>query len=386
MMTRLTHICILAAIVLVTACIDEYNPVINNYENLLVVDGGISDQSGPHTIVLSLSSSVSDPRFIPVENASMNILDDLGNSISASETEPGTYQTFSTVSGVVGRSYKIEITLQNGNRYDSDFEKLKKRVEIDTIYHEIVTRQEAGYDYDLYGYEFYVDTKQSEEAENYFKWDLEATYQYQSEYTIRWYYDGTLNWFHGPDSLYNCWTSYNVGPLFVSGTQNLTNPVIRKYPFHFVSTETRHLSVRYSLLVKQRTISKEAFEYWSEVEKQNGGESSLYASQPHFIVGNIQNISNPDEMVLGYFMVNGMDKMRIFVDRPPPEIPMRYMRCILTEADFEAYGQLGMMDPVYYPIYAIETPGGRRAVPHQDCVDCQRKGGSINKPQFWMEE
>jgi hypothetical protein len=90
-------------------------------------------------------------------------------------------------------------------------------------------------------------------------------------------------------------------------------------------------------------------------------------------------------MVVGYFMVSSIDELRIFVDRPPPGVPIRYPVCNLTEADFEAYGDMGMMDPVLYPLYAIETPGGRRALPHQDCVDCRRKGGTIQKPSFWID-
>jgi hypothetical protein len=298
---------------------------------------------------------------------------------------PGTYSTDSAVAGIVGRSYHLEVISAGGKIYQSEPQILLPPVGIDTVYHEIVTRQEAGLDYDLYGYEFYVDTKPASEEDHYFKWDLEATYHYQSSYTIRWYFDGILHWFHGPDSLYNCWKSYKVGSIFVAGTHTLSEPVIKKFPFHFVSTENRELSVRYSLFVKQQSISRNSFEYWEEVGKQNGGDPALYTTQPHFIRGNVSNVSDPGELVVGYFMVSSVDNRRIFVDRPPHWVPMRYTECTLTEADFERYGQMGMMDPVLYPLYAIETPGGRRALPHQDCVDCRRKGGTISKPGFWKD-
>jgi hypothetical protein len=386
MMSRLSNILLALLVISLMSCIDDFDPVINSYQNLLVVDGGFSNEPGPHTVRLSLSTRVSDPGFIPVVNASVKITDNLDNIIFLDETEPGIYQTDEEVSGVIGRSYTLEVITASGKTYVSETEKLTQPVEIDTVYHETVTRQETGYDYDLYGYEFYVNTRQADNPESYLKWDLEATFQYQSEYTIRWYFDGALHWFHGPDSLYNCWKSHRINTIFTSSTNVLTNPVIDGFPLNFVSTETRELSVRYSLLVKQRTISETANAYWEETRKQNGGEWSLYVTQPHYIMGNITNINNPDEQVLGYFMVNGVDEMRIFVDRPPPEVPMRYLRCVLTEADFQAYGEMGMMDPVFYPLYAIETNGGRRATPHQDCVDCRRKGGTIEKPSFWIDE
>jgi hypothetical protein len=351
----------------------------------MVVDGGITNQTGPHIVRLSLSTSVSDPVFTPVVDAEVQVLDNTGVSYQLNETAPGIYTTAPDVAGIPGRSYKVLIATSDGKDYASDFELLQIPIEIDTVYHAIITKQDPGYMYDLYGYQFYADTKEAGEANNYLKWNLEATFQYQSDYTIRWYFDGELHWFHGPDSLFNCWTTNTINTIYTSSTNSLTQPMIKKYPLNFVSTETRQLSVRYSLFVEQFTISKNAFEYWDEIRKQNGGEWSLYSTQPHFIKGNVYNPDDTEELVVGYFTVSGTDRMRIFVDRPPPEIPMRYPICKLTEADFMAYGDMWMMDPVYYPLYAIETEGGRRALPHPDCVDCRRKGGTIEKPEFWID-
>lgn len=367
------------------SCIDEYVPKISKYENLLVIDGSITNQPGPQIISLSRSANVSEPDTIPVTNAEVRIQDNIGNTFPLIEIKAGVYQSDSSLTGIIGNSYLVEFKTSEGITYKSDFEELKIPVEIDTVYHEITYQQDADYPYDLVGYEFYINTKRAEEDESYLKWDMTATYLYQSEYTIRWYFDGELHWFHGPDSLYNCWTTNRIGKVITSSTNILSNPVNYGLPLHFVSTETRELSVRYSLLVKQHTISKNAYNYWNEIQKQNSEDANLYTTQPHFIKGNVYNISNPDELVLGYFTVSGTTEMRIFVDRPPPNIPMRYLICTLTEGDFEAYGQMSMADPVTYPIYAIETPGGRRAVPNKYCVDCRLKGGTIEKPDFWID-
>lgn len=386
MTSRILNRLLFCSMVIMLSCIDDYEPENYSYENMMVVDGSISNAQGPYFVRLSLSSRPSDPRFIAVEGASVKILDNQGSTFLLEEKEPGVYQTDPSLTGIAGMAYKLAIVTASGVSYDTDFEELKVPVAIDTVFHEVETHQEANYDYDIYGYGFYVNTELANEEEGYFKWDLEATYQYQSEYTIRWYFDGELHWFHGPDSLYNCWKTEKINSIYVSATNGLSEPAVIGFPLNFVSTETRELSVRYSLLVKQLTISKSAYDFWSEIRKQNGGDWSLYSTQPHFIRGNVYRQDNPDEPVLGYFMVNGVKEFRIFVDRPPPEIPMRYSTCQLSDADFEAYGQMGMMDPVFYPIYAIETPGGVRATPNQNCVDCRRKGGTIEKPEFWIDK
>ncbi len=384
-MTKRIFIPAIVMFALLVSCIDDYDPKVSSYENLLVVDGLFSNEPGPHIVRLSLSSNMADPQFVPVTGATVNIHDNLGNVMVLTEIAAGIYATEASAAGVVGRFYSVEIQTASGKYYVSEPERLNDPVEVDTVYHAIVTREDPEKDYSLYGYEFYVNTREADKPEQYLKWDVEATYQYQSDYTIRWYFDGELHWFHGPDSLFNCWKTNKIHAIYTAGTNNLTNPVINGFPLNFVSTETRQLSVRYSLLVKQRTISRQAYDYWVELRKQNGSNASLYSSQPHFIKGNLLNPDDPEERVLGYFLVNGVDRMRIFVDRPPQEVPMRYPLCSLSERDFEAYGQMWMMDPVYYPLYAIETPGGRRAMPNQDCVDCRRKGGTIEKPDFWID-
>ena len=66
---------------------------------------------------------------------------------------------------------------------------------------------------------------------------------------------------------------------------------------------------------------------------------------------------------LGYFHVAGISEKRIFVDRPLALVKFHYSICDLDDADVEAYSQMGMADPVLYPLFAVESPGGRRATP-----------------------
>jgi hypothetical protein len=143
--------------------------------------------------------------------------------------------------------------------------------------------------------------------------------------------------------------------------------------------------LRYSLLVKQFTVSKNAYTFWNAVKESNSDDELLYSKQPYQVRGNVFNTSDDTEPVLGYFHVAGISEKRVFVDRPKAPVPLRYSVCELDEADFEAYGQRHMADPVYYPIFAIESPGGRRAIPPKGCVDCTLKGGTTEKPDFWID-
>lgn len=371
---------------ILASCIDEYWPELDKYENNLVVDGEITDNPGPYTIRLSTTSAIDTAIFKPFLNCELSLSDDEGMVETLTEVEPGVYKTsINGIRGEAGKKYKLRIVTPNDRIYESDYELLVKSEKLDSVYSKIEYRQDEGYPYDLTGLQFYLNTKLASQDTTYFMWRLEATYHYQSDYTIRWIFNGQLEWFYGPDSLYNCYRTYTVNDFFSMSTGGLNPPKIDAYPLHFVNTETRQLSVKYSLLVKQYTLNEKAFEFWDALREQNSNSSSLYTTQPYQIKGNMFNIDDPNEAVLGYFLVAGIDEKRIFVDRPKYPVKFNYPICSLSERDFEAYGQMFMADPVTYPIYAIETNGGRRAVPPQGCVDCRLHGGTITKPDFWED-
>lgn len=384
--TYIFAVLICLAFLHLNSCKEKYWPELDKYEDLLVVDGMITNEPGPYTVRLSVSAPIDSAELIPFTNCQLILSDDIGNSENLIETEPGVYKTSQEgLQGTIGRKYQLQILSPDGKNYTSSFEELKAPVGLDSVYAEIEYRQDEKFTYDLAGYQFYLDTKLAEQDTNFFLWRADATYHYQSDFTIRWYYDGTLNWFHGPDSLYNCWKSYRVTRIYTGSTKSLNIPKIDEYALHYVNTETRQLSVKYSLLVRQFTISEEAYSFWNWLAEQNSEQETLYASQPYQISGNVKNMNDDTEPVLGYFMVAGISEKRIFVERPPITVPFRYSVCELDNGDFHSYGQLAMADPVFYPIYAIETPGGRRAVPAEECVDCRRKGGTITKPDFWVD-
>lgn len=371
--------------ILISSCVDEYWPEIDKYENLLVVDGYISNEPGPYTVKLLLSSKVDQIVYKPVSSASVTIMDDHGESEVLTETEPGTYMTSPDgIQGTVGRAYKIIITTSGGKTYESEFEEIRNPTEIKSIDPELEYHHQEGLAHDLAGYQFYLNTNPASSDTNYFLTRLEATYEYNASFLIRFVYDGTLRQLNNADSLFTCWRTYNVPEIFTYSTINLTEPVILDYPLNYVSTESRELYIRYSLLVSQFSLSEDAYRFWTTVKEQNSNQGGLYNTQPYQVRGNLQNTNNPEEPVLGYFTVAGESKKRIFVD-PPTEL-FYFSDCILQEADFMNFGTIFLTRPDEWPVYATTSSSGNPALPVQECLDCQLSGGSIVKPDFWVDK
>ncbi len=368
--------------IITLGCKDEFLLETKNYEPIMVVDGMISNEAGPYAIKLSLTSPVNHIEWIPYENCIVTLIENTGTTEILTEIEPGKYMTSeSGMKGVIGNEYSISITTPEGKEYKTDLQEMKEPVEIDSVYVEFIYLKEEGYPFGLPGYQFYIDTKTASSQDNYFLWNMIETYEYAADYSLY----AVMNWkgqilLEGIDTcsdfsnVYWCWKTQNTGYLVTGKTSNLTVPKISNQPLNFVSTDSRRLQKRYSLLLRQYSIGKETYYFWKSIEDQISQENFLVANQPYNITGNIKNIINPDEPVYGYFTVASVTQKRIFVTRPPG-VSFYYEICFVCY-DLE------------YPIsiYYVISEEGRLGTVYEQCLDCTSRGGEIIKPDFWIDK
>jgi len=379
---------IILVIVFFTTCEESYWPELDGkYQDLLVIEGMITNNPGPYILQLSKSTSVDDPEYSSFTNCEAVISDDQGNSELLSEVEPGNYYTaIDGIQGVVGRKYKITIQSPEGKTYESDFEELLEPIEIDTVFVELEYRENPDFPFDIPGYQFLLNTKIGNDNVNYFLWQLEQTFEYNADYLIFFMYNGSLHIFSDPDLYNTCWITNSVNQIFTGSSFGLSEPVLANFTLHYVSFDTREMSVRYSLLVEQFTITEKAQDYWEKVNDQNTSGGELYSRMPFQVRGNLSNINDPNEPVLGYFHAAGIDTKRIYLNRPTYPVEMFYPVCELNWADYEEYGWMFVSnDPRDWPRYVTMNSGGQRAVPTPVCVDCRESGGTIEKPDFWID-
>lgn len=115
-------ICTAAITLLLTTVFPSCQKVIdidlNEKEPKIVIEGGISDQPGPHVIRISQTVNFDESNeFPPVTGAYLILRDDAGNSETLNETAPGEYVA-SSLQGIPGRTYTLEATV-NGATYTS---------------------------------------------------------------------------------------------------------------------------------------------------------------------------------------------------------------------------------------------------------------------------
>lgn len=395
----ITKLAAVALFFIVSSCVQEYTPKLNTSDQQLVVDGKISNFPGPYTVKLSSSSDINNLTETPVTSATVVIMDLDGNQETLTETNPGTYKTsVNGIQGIVGQSYKIKIDLTNGKHYESGFEKILPPVGIENVYaEEEVQEAQNNIEADEEGFQFYVDSKQASSSKTYFYWQIEETYKYHSDYQIAYYYDGTVHdsteqnplgfaSVQNRDTLFYCWKTQLVPELFSFSTEYLSTPTVSKFPIHFIPFTDERLQYRYSVLVKQYTISESAYIFLDKLKQQNASQSSTFSSQPFYIQGNISNTENQTEPVLGYFMaVSGTNGPRIFT-QAPKGIYFNNILCD-TQIDLNLIQYIIENTPdSELPIYFTLADAGEflvLAYAPQNCLDCERKGGIALRPEFW---
>ena len=148
------------------SCEKVINVDLNQAGPQMVIEGNVTDQSGPYTVLLSRSGNYFEPSlyFPPVSNAFVVIADNLGNRDTLRETASGKYQS-STLQGTDGRTYTLAVTV-DGNGYTAT-SSMPPRVTIDSMY--AVQRREGDGDR---GYDVYVLFKDPPGPGNYYRLNL----------------------------------------------------------------------------------------------------------------------------------------------------------------------------------------------------------------------
>ena len=345
-------IIVIAFFLFVPSCIDPIDFSKGDDSNCLVVDGLITNEPGPYVVYLARTSEYSSYTDISelVERAIVIISDDLGNSEILTETFPGTYITDAGgINGIPGRYYKIEIETPDGKQSESDYELLSAVPKIDSIYYERRQHQELD-DNNIVqtfeGFQIYIDTKDPENVINYYMWSWDGTHEV---HTQPWdHMDGRTP--APKDCCPICWVTEHPCHIDLFDDKFSNGNQIIKKPVTFVrikdSDGARHFHGKYYVKVKQLSVTEEAYKYWSSIEEQISSSGSIFEPPPVAIIGNIENVNDPEDIVFGYFGASAISTKSIFI----PAI----------EAPYEPY------DTLIYP------------------DDCRRMiNSTADKPSFW---
>lgn len=377
---------ILAVIFVISSCIEPYEPSITSKDAIkFVVTGQVNRGEEAQFINISTTSNVNKPKYIPVTGCIVTIIDSKSNQYNAIDMNDGNYKVIIPESELSpGTSFKIDIFVTDGTHIVSDFDQLDDCPEVDSVYYVVGTLPSDNQYINIKGIQFYVDLNATNYSNHYFRWEAIETWEFKAIYPIEWIYVGTVQHIVPPDNSRRvCWNTTLVKDIFLLSTTNLSQNKYNHLPLHFVDNfSSPRLVYGVSLLVKQYSLSKAAYTYWEQMKINNDEQGGLYEKQPIAIKGNMHNVTNPDQQVLGYFGASTVTSKRIFVNK---------VEGLQTEYDSgcSAEGEKPRMtfkgiSSSSYPVYLYATPYGYSIVILEpSCYDCRKGGGDTIKPIFW---
>ncbi len=144
----------------------------------------------------------------------------------------------------------------------------------------------------------------------------------------------------------------------------------------------------YSSLIRQYALTESTFSYWRNLEILNENSGSLFDPPPAAVLGNISNVNNNDEPVLGFFQVSGVSEKRVFVHNEElPSLfraPSDYEFCKMVDVagKGESYIQDGWI--VSFRYFEIDSVEHTVLINFAACYDCTARGSNI-RPEYWIE-
>ncbi len=370
------------------SCIDPLPLKSTDYRENIVIEGFLSSENEVQRVSISRTSPINQKTFIPETGASVWVEDSEGGTTIFGESDPGRYQI--TTSGLPGKIYTLRVTLKDGREYASAPVTLRNTPPIRQIAAVYRPQQPTG-DEGIY---FSVYAGDSTNQTRYYRWEFEVTYEIQTPFP------SSFEWLGGnnvqPRSLpvSQCWASDTSRNILIASSHGLSQDVISDFPIHFLPAYSFAMRIKYSMLLKQYSLTAESYSYWTLLRQINQSQGSLFDLQPGTIVGNMRNLNNGNETVLGYFDACTQSKKRVFFTpanfstsgyKPPGyltscqnlipyEVPAGEIDSFMAETGTR--NNLLISESVgAYDATLILRP--------RYCCDCTDKGTNI-KPSFWQ--
>lgn len=361
-------ITLLLSLLFLAACKDEYFPAINELDkDIMVVEGyidGAEETVITLTRVTGMGQEPTAEKF--VTGASVQVEDDKGNLYPLMYTSKGAYTGryhFNT-----GLKYRVRIKTQNQKEYASGLVTYKVSPPIDSI----------TYRLEPAGARFLVSTHDNTRQSKYYRWTYSETWQFHSYYSTDFQYDeqkkevGVLK-----ESIYDCWQSNLSREILLNNSANLREDVMKETPLALVVNGSEKLSLKYSIQVKQYVMDSIGYEFFRLLKRNTEETGSIFDPQPGNLKGNVVNVKDPLEMVVGYIGAGSSAIKREFFSIPWNH-PQDCLNLVLVP-DIKDSLAYYFSTQGFWPV-SMEVAGWSAA--YDRCVDCRTRGTNI-KPAFW---
>jgi hypothetical protein len=365
-------------LLLAVACVEPFNPPRenSNFLGYLVVDGYLDGEHGAATVKLTRSTELTAYMASPPETgASVVVETGNGGSFSLKEGYDGLY-TADHLSFDAASNYRLLVTIKNGTTYSSNYITMRQSPSFDSL----VWRPEDK------GIRFFVNGHDDTGKTRYYQYLFTETWSYGVPFVSHYKNIGGLPVQRKKNELVSdCWDSRSSADVLVKATTDISKDVVSMFPVNFLPRGTRKLEDLYTIMVEQRAISQDEYNFWQLLRKTNESLGGLFDPIPSQVLGNVHNDDNPDEPVLGYFTGGFSKQIRIFVKLPDLPKYLQDLDPFSFECgvhDFVTGGDQQLGSQIYLDYHTYPNTW---FVTSANCGDCRTLGGDTIRPKFWPQ-
>jgi len=388
-----------------SGCVEEVSIKSFSSENILVVDGLLTDKIGETIVKIFYSSPLGlDENKIPLENAEVWITDQDQVRTNFTEKSSGVYIPPSDFFGIAGNTYQLFFNTNNGIKYHSSPELLRKSPPIDSIYMHYAELP-VGLENEP-GLQLFIDSQSKNNEPDFFR------YSWQDAHKVIVPYPSKFEYFHREDSVTErtedirvCYKRDSTDKLVLGSTAGQLNNQLKELPLKFNLAWSFNYTHKYGVIIRQYRINEEAFDFYRNVKRLNDANGSLFDRQQGEISGNISSLTT-GENVLGYFEVSGVSesirfflfseftqdlsgKIRGFFDCHPDSVefadnlrtfysPHPYNPTPPPPQEIQRRSTFALVD------VGIGQNGSIYELRYEPCTDCRFYGG-LEVPDFWVD-
>ncbi len=302
-MTRACYyiiLCVLATF----ACSEVIDLKTEEEGGQVVVDGNINNGTEGNEVRISRTQR-SGVVPEPIQDLTVFVYDDLGNSSLLNEVQPGVYKLVDNeIVREAGRSIWMEFNIGD-TYYRSNPQTMQELIAKDSISWEVSIEKGVSPDGAAFEEEVvrvYANTTFFELPEEfYLRWKIEEVYNVLEAYL-------PPQNFTAGQAMCFIYNDLSEQEIFLLNGEKVRNLNLNNREL-VTRRVDRSFSLKHYFNLVQMAMTKESHDYWEKVNSLTARSGSVFDTPPAEIEGNIVS-SNPEEVVLGIFDVVKMDTAR----------------------------------------------------------------------------
>jgi Domain of unknown function (DUF4249) len=292
---------------LASSCVDSVPFPTKSDEGFLSVEGTFHNLADTQFVRLFRSQGYTAlPTF--VSEAKVTVFGNDKTVGTFEEIRPGVYALMPNIlRGSVGTSYYVEIKTKDGKIYRSEPETMPEPVKPDSISFSAYDKEElspSGFKTEDRVLKILINTSiKRGNLDAFFRWNIDDSFEFNTLPECNPSFKNVITCYYS--------RKMPTSRLALASSKDLLYSRVDGFAINEVSLRLFSLQFKeiHYWRVNQNTITEKAYNYWKDIDKVSNQVGSLFDVAPAYVKGNIFNVIDKEEKVLGYFEVAAVERI-----------------------------------------------------------------------------